>query len=207
MVFDTVEDCINKYFDKSETPEINVFEAGLYVGNTAYRIIDNMQKKGIEINNFTAADSFCGLPEEKQGVVRSADWAPGNFSAIEAFGTSSIDDAVELVQNKIKPIYPQGIRIIVGWFNETLNIDLAKTVDGIDFFHCDTDLFISTEESLNWLFSNKIINRNCIVRYDDYASCNDSFGQKLAHIRATHRYNIEWEKLSYNCYRVASYDD
>ena len=204
--FDTVEDCVNQYFDYDSIPEINVVEMGLYVGNTAYRIIDNLQNKNIKVSSFTAFDSFCGLPEEKYGVTRSEDWAPGNFSALEAFGVNTLSEAINLVQNKIKPIYAQGIRIIPGWFKDTLTQDLATTVDEIDFFHIDTDLFISTEQALNWAFSNHLIKSGCIIRYDDIASCGPAWGQQLAHTRATYHYNIIFERLSFNVYRVVDYE-
>lgn len=204
LAFDTVEDVIRK---NDFSSEISICEFGVYVGNSTYRIIDEFQKKNIKINHFFGFDSWKGLPAEKLGIKRSPDWAPGNFSAIEEFGVASTEEVIDIVQSKIKKIYPQGLEIVSGWFADTLHRETIRkhSIPQVDFVNLDTDLMISTEQVLNFLFENDLLKDGAIIRFDDYIASGLSFGtggQSLAWLKAEQKYKICNIRISYNCYKI-----
>ncbi len=72
-----------------------------------------------------ACDSFQGLPEEYHGLKK------GTF-------------ATEVPKLR-------GVRIIDGFFEDTLTEKLAKEIGRISFAHLDADVYGSTMSALNWL--------------------------------------------------------
>ena len=92
-------------------------------------------------------DSFNGFQE---------DWKGGYYSQ----GCLSLNGKMPLVNSNV--------RLIKGFFKDTLPPFLEKTDKNISFIHVDCDTYESTLESLNILKTRLII--NSLILFDEYTS-------------------------------------
>ncbi|NLF83438.1 MAG: hypothetical protein GX568_05595 [Candidatus Gastranaerophilales bacterium] len=112
-------------------------EFGVYNGSSINYIAE--LKKDKTIYGF---DSFEGLPEDWEGSLK------GKFKV----------DSIPEVKNNVK--------LIKGWFNETLPLFARENNEQVAFIHVDCDLYSSTKTIFNQLGS-KIIS-GTIIFFDEY---------------------------------------
>ena len=63
------------------------------------------------------------------------------------------------------------LRLVPGFFSETLTEKLANNyINEISYAHIDVDLYISTKQVLDWLFTYEIPKEGCLFRFDDWGS-------------------------------------
>ena len=122
-----------------ERPEGLVLEFGVFSGRTINHISDYVESSQI-VYGF---DSFDGLPE---------DWR-NNFQA----GTFAVNDLPNVKEN---------IRLIKGWFNETLPKFLVEQKAPVSFIHIDCDLYSSTKCIFD-LLAERLVDGTVIV-FDEY---------------------------------------
>lgn len=91
-------------------------------------------------------DSFLGMQE---------DWKGGWF------GKGYLN-----LNNKV-PNLNKNIKIIKGWFKDTLPIFLKNKKDYISFMHIDCDTYESTRDIFNCI-DKKRFNKGCIILFDEY---------------------------------------
>lgn len=135
-------------------------------------------------------DSFQGLPDvsnvavDKDAIhVRSQIWGTGALR-----GMSS----AQLFQECAKVLPAARIKIYEGWYANTV-----KTIpDGVSFalLHVDCDLYSSTVDVLNPLFSRKMVSEGAAIFFDDWDTnrASPNFGQRLAWKELVARYTIEY---------------
>ena len=92
-------------------------------------------------------DSFQGLPE---------DWA---------FSSSKVAPAGTFSTGGVLPDVPSNVKLVKGWFNETVPDWLSKHSGNISFLHVDVDLYSSTAYILETL--NDRIVPGTIIVWDD----------------------------------------
>ncbi|HLD80274.1 MAG: hypothetical protein A2822_04515 [Candidatus Staskawiczbacteria bacterium RIFCSPHIGHO2_01_FULL_41_41] len=142
-------------------------------------------------------DSFQGLPEIKSiasGMkeVAQGKWKKGDFKG----NPESVRKKCEKYINNLK-IYP-------GWFNETLP-QLPEN-QKFALVHVDCDLYESTEEVLNYIFSKSMISQGAMICFDEFnASANDNEnGERRAWLEAVKKFSIKSEDAGmygFNCRR------
>lgn len=144
---------------------------------------------GITPRNLHLFDSFEGLPETseeadlKSPMVASGAWAPGTCLGINP----------EQLRNSCAQHLPNDrIHIYEGWFKDTIPVMDASTQLG--FVHIDCDLYSSTKDVLDGLFSRALITEGALLYFDDW-DCNASrrdLGERKAWDEAVDKYGIEY---------------
>ena len=109
-------------------------------------------------------DSFEGMPELEEGAVdlasthvKEGSWRPGQCFCL------SQAQLTELLKNVISE---ESFHLIPGWFSDSLSKFRHST--GFSLVHIDCDLYQSTIDVLDALFSKKLINEGCIILFDDF---------------------------------------
>jgi hypothetical protein len=154
----------------------DIAEFGCFWGKSGQVIAGQMQRcdqvHGSDTNfnerKLWLFDSFEGLPDAilppdlSSPHVQSGDWKwkpnPNNVPTPES------------VQQAISAFLPvDRIRIIAGWYKDTLSKIPADTK--FAFVHVDCDLYESAYQVLDHLFSNNMLSDGCALFFDDWY-CN-----------------------------------
>ena len=128
-------------------------------------------------NTVYGFDSFEGLPEKwRDGIEK------GFFS-----------------RNGILPQVNSNVKLIKGWFNETL-VDFIKIQNKkISFIHIDCDLYSSTKYVLATLIN--YIDNNCIIIFDElvnYPGFDGDNGELKAFYEFITENNVDYEWIGMN---------
>ena len=128
-------------------------------------------------NTVYGFDSFEGLPEKwRDGIEK------GFFS-----------------RNGILPQVNSNVKLIKGWFNETL-VDFIKIQNKkISFIHIDCDLYSSTKYVLDTLIN--YIDNNCIIIFDElvnYPGFDGDNGELKAFYEFITENNVDYEWIGMN---------
>lgn len=115
-----------------------ILEFGVFTGKSINYIA---KKTKLNVYGF---DSFEGLPE---------NWRSG-------FSQGSFDLKGEL------PKCESNVRLIKGWFEQTIPIFLTEQSDRVSFIHVDCDLYSSTKTIFEML--NKQLAETVIIVFDEY---------------------------------------
>jgi hypothetical protein len=114
--------------------------------------------KGASLNYFSNVlknttwygfDSFLGMQE---------DWKGGWFGK----GYLNLNNQV--------PELNKNVKIIKGWFKDTLPKFFEKHKECISFIHIDCDTYESTRDVLNCI-DKKRMQKGCILLFDEYMGC------------------------------------
>jgi hypothetical protein len=211
MRFDTVEDSL-QYLDGftcGHLHPLDVYEFGVFNGNTLGRLIKGFREKKIEVGHFWGFDSFEGLPKEDSRVWHNPEWPEHAFNVQKDFGLHSVDEAVAFVYNNLNQVnLDDNVTLIPGYFEDTCN---GKTWSDMKMYfahyiHIDADIYISSYQALDFCFDHWIPVNGTFIRFDDMMSTPRNAGQHLAWTKIKAKYNVVAEQYSYNVFRVLSYD-
>jgi hypothetical protein len=123
-------------------------------------------------------DSFCGLQENWRG-----GWFPKNHF--------SLNGELPKVNNNVK--------LIKGWFKNTLPIFLKKNKEKISFIHIDCDTYESTLDVLNNIEYDRFVN-NSIILFDEYLGYinwkNHEFKAWQEYVKKN---NIKYKYIAFGC--------
>lgn len=122
-------------------------EFGVYRGKTIQHI--SAQWPNDPIWGF---DSFEGLPEP---------WFTNRHDAA-SHGQGHFD----LRREETQPVYPANVRLVRGWFDQSLPVWLATHDGPVSFLHVDCDLYSSTKTVLT-LLNDRIVPGTVIV-FDEF---------------------------------------
>jgi hypothetical protein len=137
--------------------------------------------------SFVGFDSFEGLPVEDQD--ENSIWHQGQFS------TGGVINADLLNKPDIK--------IIPGFFNESLNENTAKLFSDtkVGLVHIDCDTYSSTKTVWEWLLKYNLLAKGAIIVYDDWgayleAKCAEyDTAEAKAHKEIQSKYEINFTDL------------
>ena len=132
-----------KYALKKSSGCGHIIEAGVYFGQSI-----NMIAKSMSNQSIIGFDSFEGLPE---------DW-----NDKEAFGSYSTKGQLPKVKKNVK--------LIKGWFKDTIPEFINSNPAPIRFLHIDCDIYSSTKDILNALSAS--IGVGTIILFDDFFGYN-----------------------------------
>jgi hypothetical protein len=152
-------------------------EFGVYSGNTINFISDLVKNK--KIYGF---DSFKGLPEKWR-----TGFEKGKFKR----------DEVPKVNSNVK--------LVIGWFEDTLAPFIDEHDEPISFIHMDADLFTSTLYVLETLKQRKKITKDLIIQFDEYYNYLGwmNTGEYLAFETFINKHDIEYEYIGIGPEQVA----
>ena len=208
-----MEDIAMRFIDYSDFIDKDIYEFGVYNGDSIQRIKDVCKQKNIYPNKMYGFDSFEGCPLESNDERSSHNW-PKNFMNVqEKFYKNYTPQGVcSLLENKLKDSNFKLV-LIKGWYKEVLNETNIKAYNmkPASFINIDCDQYTSTIEVLEFMFKNKLVEKNTIIRYDDWNSgliydgniknnggktwIEYKSGQSLAHKQMCEKYNINTTRL------------
>ena len=159
-------------------------------------------------------DSFEGLPDEKEGVQIPSNWVKGGFALKDHCprwgGERTKEAGLRYIEQQLQPYrnFDINIKLISGWFKDTLNKDIVKLIKSNKamFVHIDTDIYISTLEVLDFIFNNNILEDQCLIKYDDWDLRDYNIemytaGQSKAHVEMLEKYKPNLTQICDNLYR------
>lgn len=113
---------------------------------------------------FYGFDSFLGLPEEKIDKNNPSYWKPGEYSNKGTINPNLLNKS--------------NIKIIDGWFEETLTKELVEKLENkkIGLLHIDCDIYTSSYKSLDFCFENNLIVPGSLIVYDDWGGYWEKMG-------------------------------
>ena len=145
-------------------------------------------------------DSFAGLPDEnvQLGNRHHTLFRQGNYRA---------DPRVQL--QKAVP----NVKFVAGFYNVSLSrpgLVSEKAMQPAKYVDIDVDLYVSTKDVLDFLFSNRLARVGTVIAYDDFWShtCTHNApksrsplldGEGLAHKQAALKYGINFACIAGSC--------
>ena len=120
--------------------------------------------------NFFGFDSFSGLPKPEETDIHKS-WNEGDYkNPIEDFKKKLKN--VDISENKVK--------LVEGWFKDTLRKDKDYGIKKLAFVHIDCDFYSSTKLVLD--FIKPYLQNGTIILFDDYNTFKGNYrnGEKRA---------------------------
>ena len=158
----------------------NIFEFGVFQGYTSILLAKYIRKFSFKDTSLHLFDSFEGLPkpedlDKKSYEFVSGDWVKGSMSVP--------DRTEELIQKKLLKILAKDkIKIIKGFFENTLENYLKQKSYKARLIHLDCDTYSSSKLVLNMLFKYEVIQDGTLIIFDDWMTSlgNPNLGQRKA---------------------------
>ena len=208
---------LTRYMNAAASKDRDVYQFGVYTGNGLKKIAARVRGFG----HLWGFDSFQGLPEESSeeqtiwAGLGHSDFGKGGFSAADALGQFQLNKLMRFVYGHVNRT---NTTLIPGFFNESLNEALLRRhpLQPALLVDCDADLYVSTVQSLDWMFAHRLIVPGTFVRYDDWPRYNGSksshahnnyFGQARAHYEMTQKYGVAWKLVTKAALQVVSVGD
>jgi hypothetical protein len=197
-VYLSVEDTF-QFLDR--IPNGNLIEFGVYTGNYLNRIINGAEDCGNPFENVYGFDSWVGLPKENNKVWHHPDWPEGAFSLCKDFNLSNVEEAIQYVRDRVKR---KDINLISGFFETSLTEEIGnKLHDSASYIHIDVDIYSSTVEVLDFIFTYNIAKNLCLFRYDDWCGTPEYHGgNSLAHLEAQAKYPVMFNRIATNVFQL-----
>jgi O-methyltransferase len=175
--------------------EGDVIEFGVKAGYTASMLASTMKAwQGLELDfprdrKLWLCDSFEGFPEADCDIDRHSPmneiWKPGSSRGCTA----------ALLREGMEKILPGQIEIVEGWYGDTWQAYATseRSERLYALVHADCDLYGSTMDALDPLFSGDCIAPGCIILFDDWnaAKADPKFGQRRAWSELVEYHGIE----------------
>ena len=133
---------------------LTYFEAGVFAGQSLALWHSVVEELGLETRSF-GADSFQGLPSAAK--FDEGDWEPGAFSCPRPVTEWNLRRLGAPVDR---------IRLVEGWFEETLTAELAAEVGTVHIAMLDADTYSSTVPVLRFL--GPLLHHQAYLIFDDW---------------------------------------
>jgi len=169
-------------------PQRDIYQFGVYTGGTMRSISKRIRGFG----HMYGFDSFTGLPVETAGVkLEGSHWGVGAFSSADAIGEY---DERKLLRALKERIGYANTSFVVGFYNESLTKKLARSrpFQPALLVDVDVDLYTSAVDCLRWMLRSRLLVPGSFVRYDDWRTRWQDWGEALAHRTVTREHNITW---------------
>lgn len=199
---------INDYnnFSKEELLNMNVYEFGVFSGDSMKEIASVLNKHKIEVHSFYGFDVFTGMPKETAEPIFQDSWdpdiEPDAFNALKRLNFGTTEECASHIQKEVENVFTAknnktSTSIIAGLVEETLvqQKDL-KPAFYVDF---DMDIYSPTKFVFKFLLENKLIVPGTFIGYDDWGGTPDfatfGNGESRAHKEIVDEYGIRMQKL------------
>ncbi|MEQ9039514.1 MAG: TylF/MycF/NovP-related O-methyltransferase [Silicimonas sp.] len=162
---------------------------GVAHGSTVHGLVEGYESLKSEMPHLHLFDSFEGLPAEDPGIEVPAVWNEGAFAGSRAALEKRLAEIG--VSEDARTIHP-------GWFSETLKPELVAdgTFKPAAYVDIDADLYNSTFEVLDFLFTHKLIGPGTLIGYDDWGdTALWTAGESRAHKEIMEKYNVKCAQL------------
>jgi Macrocin-O-methyltransferase (TylF) len=157
-------------------------------GRTVSALKIAFDSQGLKLPHLNLFDSFSGLPSEQDGVTTNTYWRKGSYSS-----------GVRGLRNKLDKlgIAASQYRIYEGFYSESLNPAAASAGDlkPALYIDIDCDLYISTFQALDFMFSSNLATAGTYIGYDDWGDTKTWLeGESRAHKEISEKYGVDFEE-------------
>lgn len=198
------QEIFNRYPKNYNEKLTDIYEFGVYTGESVHDIKNVVDSAGLRCKSFHCFDSFVGLPEERNEKIHQEGWEQGGFNASKELGASNVEECIAKVDSIVRAkahFTNCNLNWIPGFFSESLT-DLNREKYSMKpalYVDIDADLYTSTYEALDFMFSRKLINVGTLIGYDDWGGtpgwfiCKD--GESRAHKEICAKYKVVCDKV------------
>ena len=150
------------------------YQFGVYTGKSIIVALDAIKSTGKEIDIAYGFDSFEGLPkrtnQERDEVIQKHGeylWKAGDYSSDDLY---NVKDSREFLQAVYDQHFHTKVKLIRGWYEDTLNQEAVKkyNLKKAAYIDVDVDTYASCVEVLDFIFSEGIAVRGTIIGFDDW---------------------------------------
>ena len=203
----TLPQLIKKHnsFSSEELLNMDVYEFGVFNGDSMIEIAGILNNEEIEINNFYGFDVFTGMPKETAEPIFQEAWdpdiMPDAFNALLRLGIDTQEGVATHIQNQVQEVFDSSnkktkVSIIAGLVEESMqNRDGYNKAFYVDF---DLDIYSPTRYAFEFLVKNNLIVPGTMIGYDDWGGTpheNFEHGESRAHKEISDLYGIKMTKL------------
>jgi hypothetical protein len=188
----------------SDTGLTDIYEFGVYSGESVWDIQNLYNNKGIRVRKFFCFDSFVGLPQETAEPIAQDCWHQGGFNACEKFGVNTVEECINhtnIVVQQNANFDHTDLVFIPGFFEDTLTDDIVERLDmkPAAFVDLDADIYSSTYTALDFMFRNNLIVQGTLIAYDDWGGTPGwelGFdGESRAHREMCEKYQVQAQEI------------
>lgn len=197
-------------FLKTELINFDVYQFGVFRGDSMRELAGIFNKHEIEVNKFYGFDVFSGMPKETEEPIFQDSWNPDIFP--DEFNVMSYDktlntpeECAEVVRKSTQEVLDKVnnktiVSVVAGLVEETLSKQKGlKPAFYIDF---DLDIYSPTKYAFNYFMENNLIVPGTIIGYDDWGGTpefdNFKYGESRAHKEIVDTWGIKMTKLIQN---------
>jgi len=201
--------------------EGDVYEFGVASGVSVATFRKAIAEYGLPQPRIWGFDSFHGLPPELPGISRPLGWTSGTYDSSRQ-GTSGYSclrtgsGGVKCTGSARPLTFEEQVRkiddthnftrkdtnFIQGFYNMSLTTELPVhlAMRPALYVDIDCDLYVSTYQALDWLFSNKLIVPGTLIGYDDWCLTNlGTAGESRAHNEIAQKYKVKFRCVVGGC--------
>ena len=195
----------NNTFSSEQLLEMDVYEFGVFNGDSMKELAGILNSKKIEVNSFYGFDVFTGMPKETAEPIFQEAWdpdiMPDAFNALLRLGINSQEGVAKHIESEVQEIFNvkkvnTKVSIIAGLVEETMqNQSGYKEAFYVDF---DLDIYSPTRYAFEFLAKNNLIVPGTMIGYDDWGGTphkNFEHGESRAHKEVSDLYGIQMTKL------------
>lgn len=179
------------YLDRfgSTTDDKQIYCYGVAHGSTVDGLVRGFKLIDQSVPHLHLFDSFEGLPDEDPGIQAPPVWHRGAFAAPRE----------QLEANLVKfGVEERDRSIYEGWFSDTLKAELVEngTFKPAAYVDIDADLYNSTMDVLDFMFTHKLIGPGTLIGYDDWGDTDLwTAGESRAHKEIMEKYDVKCAQL------------
>ena len=196
----------------SQCGQKDIYQFGVYTGISMKQMLYAIDHQSVEpkswarkappgarqfprrLNGF---DSFKGLPSEMKrdgkqpNYVLRRSFEQGAWDARKAMGVTTTTQLVDGVSSYLNDTR---VKLVSGFFNESLTPQLAREMKPALYIDVDVDLYSSTISALSWMFENHLVEIGTVIGYDDWKLGGEE-GEKKAHAEIAIKYGVQFRTL------------
>lgn len=186
-------------------PHINlsgpIYQFGVFTGKSIIELLYLFEQKQIHIPIIYGLDSYEGLPGDDPEALGQDGWVQGAFDSRDWFQVKTREEAIDKVIEFVTPhLKYTHFLPIVGFYDKLSKSDVYKfDLEPAAYIDLDCDLYSSSYQALDFMFSNRLVKTGCLIGCDDWGGTPNwekhLDGQSRAFKEICNKYQIQGEVL------------
>ena len=172
----------------------DIYVFGVWSGMSLNFEVKYLENKKIEYRKIFGFDSYEGFPEEEDQKYNIVGMEKGEFSSSKLYNTTPIQ-AAKIIKEGINS---DQLVLVPGYFSDSLTKQLIKKQKMLpaSFIDVDADLYSSTQQCLEFMFSNDLIVADTVIYFDD-SGTTDKYkgGESLAWQEIVRKYEVKYTQI------------
>jgi hypothetical protein len=176
---------IDRFSDGHTDWQIYCF--GVAHGQTVTELSSGFSTLSMALPHMHLFDSFQGLPQERSGIAIPPIWHVGAYR-----------EPSSTLKKKLESIGLHDYTLHDGWFKDTLDPLLVANASfkPAVYVDIDADLYSSTIDILDFMFSHDLIRSGTLIGYDDWGNTDLwTASESRAHKEMTAKYGARCAQL------------